>query len=102
MPEAKLEGRTRSPASAPSDSALPDGVVAGDLDWDEVRQVVSHLEELLRSGDPAVIEQFEASAPLLRSAFGQAAALLAEHLQNWDFVRAQEALQVAKRIDDHF
>jgi CheY-like chemotaxis protein len=81
--------------------ALPEekaaeAVEAGDVDWDEAKEVVGRLEDLLEQEDAAAIDVFEECAPLLRAALGEAAASIETPLTGWDFAAALEALRQAR------
>jgi hypothetical protein len=73
---------------------------AADVDWEKAREAVNRLEELLEGDNAGAIDVFGESAPLLRAAFGPAAASVEEPLTDWDFPAALQALRAAKADRD--
>ena len=66
------------------------------MDWDKAREVVAKLEGLLSGDDAGAIDAFEEEAPLLRAAFGGAAAAVETPLSGWDLAGALQALREAR------
>ncbi len=75
----------------------PETAEAGDVDWEKARAVVARLEVLLEQDDAGAINVFEQSAPLIRAAFGDAAASIEMPLTGWDLPEALKALRATKR-----
>ena len=53
-------------------------------------------EPLLEEGHASAVELFEKSAPVLRSAFGDALAPVENAMTDWDFAEALKALRAVK------
>ena len=74
---------------------------AAAVDREKLQEICGELERLLGAHDFASGKLFEDNAPLLRAAFGESYALLAEALEAYDYPRAHEVLTAALAATAH-
>lgn len=73
-----------------------DRMIAAEVDWGRVREILTRLETLLAVDDARSNEVFEEAAPLLRAALGDVADILESQIDRFAYQQALGTLRAAR------